>query len=441
MRFVGRALLLCGCATVEIVPSPGEGGGGATRAPGAGASGVGASSSEGGGGSSPTPTLTIDIDLPPTADANTVVVLLSSPEGNVKETFLGGELPAAAAADAGDLVTFFHTRAGSTALTYRVTPATTEVRSRPWIPTADAFCAVDEPMTLVLDVPEVPGANSYDLRLNGAFNPMWQVDPGLNEVEVRVCPGTDSFDLVLVVQEYSNTDPIAVARVDGIPYADGSVTNLSIELTSERELVEIEVEGEPGTSFGSLSQWYHPGFGPSGFSVETQTTHTIGGDGTASLSDGPFALGAGVQRMTVSVPPPYFNCELELVWKQGPFDGSPLVARFGALDGFAPQADGNVALALEGETGDVMLRTEDDYASDTPSYWALYEDPTQPYPLPEKPEAPLDLLPSFVWPGPGAELRYIHYDYAAVDGYPQYASTAEEDGDGRALHRVPAGCF
>jgi hypothetical protein len=58
-----------------------------------------------------------------------------------------------------------------------------------------------------------------------------------------------------------------------------------------------------------------------------------------------------------------------------------------------------------------------------------------------KPEVPADLLPDFKWPGPGAELRYIHNDYAPTEGYADYASSPSEDADGRALHRVPAGCF
>jgi len=92
-----------------------------------------------------------------------------------------------------------------------------------------------------------------------------------------------------------------------------------------------------------------------------------------------------------------------------------LHARFGTLDGFAPQSDGNVALAGAGEVGDVMMRTEHDYAASLPSYWVLYEDPGLPYPIPVKPQVPADLLPDFKWPGPNAELRFIHYDYEATE--------------------------
>jgi len=362
------------------------------------------------------PTIVVDAELPESMDPNDVVVLVSTTDGEVKQTFLGGELPVGAAADPGDLVTYFYVRGlWSYALMYRVTPGVAEVRTKPWMPPADSPCQVDDPMTLILDVPEVPGATYYDLRLDGANAPMWQLDPGLNEVEVRGCPGTQSFDLVVAVQEFANTEPIAVARIDDIPYADGSVTSMPVELTSERNLIDIEVEGKPGMSFGSIAQWYGQGFGMSGYSVETKTTHSIGSDGTASLSDGPFALGAGRERVSVTVPPPYFSCEIEIVWKTGPFDGSPLHARFGTLDGFAPQSDGNVALAGAGEVGDVMMRTEHDYAASLPSYWVLYEDPGLPYPIPVKPQVPADLLPDFKWPGPNAELRFIHYDYEATE--------------------------
>jgi hypothetical protein len=448
MRHLCAALLLCGCSA-DLVIAPGEGGGGSAPDPTGGApavTGTGGSGGSSGTGGQPTArTIVVDFDAPEGADRDTVVVLVSSPEGAVRETRLGGDLPFVAGVNDGDLVTYLATwGAWSSASMFRVTPEVTEVRTGRWFWLAkpDEPCEFAAPMTVTFEIPQVEGANKFDLRLAGAnYLPSSQLHVGTNEAQVAACATTTSFDLVLVAKEYSNTDPVAFARLDDIPYVPGGTATLPIELSSERALVDIVVDTQPGATFGARGSWHNDTFGHNGIWVDTSMTQTVGDTGSASLSYGPFALGAGDSTVSVSVPPGPFTCEIDFAWKAAPVDGTPLHARLGTLAGFSPQADGNVALAAGGEVGDVMIRSEDDYASDTPAYWALHEDPQAPYPLPAKPQVPTDLLPDFLWPGAGAELRYIHEDRGPTEGYADYARTNSSRADGRARHRVPAGCF
>lgn len=387
-------------------------------------------------------TILVDLEAAVGADKDAVVVLVSAPDGAVSGTWLGGDLPVEAPVNDGELVSYVYSPSWTLVESYRVTPQLTELRATIALPESEGPCEMAAPMTLTFDVPVVANGNTFDLRLAGAnFLPSGSVHTGLNEAEVRACVGTTSFDLVLVAKEFANTDPLAFARVDGIAYVPGGSVHLPLQLSSERALVDVLVEADPETSFGVIGSWANRSFGYNGYWVRTTTTQTVDASGSGSLSYGPFALGTGSAFVEVTVPPPYFSCELDWTWKAAPFDGSPLVARIGALAGFAPQADGNVALESVGEIGDVMVRTEDDYASDITSYWALHEDPVAPYPLPAKPIIPTDLVPNFKWPGPDAELRYIHEDETMVDGYAEYARMNPPHADGRARHRVPAGCF
>ncbi len=412
-----------------------------TTGPGASTTATtGQGGSGGEGGRAAVRTIVVDMDVPDDADPDRVVVLVSAPDGTVSGTWLGGELPVDASVNDGDLVWYLYERgASSEAHTFRVTKDVTEVRVAPWLGSAYEPCALAEPMTVILDVPPVDRANSYSFVLAGAI-PHVPVSPGTNQVEVKACPGTTSFDLLLVAKEYGNTDPIAFARLDAIAYLPGSTTSIPITFSTERVLADIIVEADPGTAFQAHGSWHNTAFGLGGYSVHTSSSHQVGDAGTGTLEYGPFALGSGASSVSVSAPPNWY-CELERAWKVVPFDGAPLHLQLGALAGFVPLGDGNVAIASDGEAGDVMRRTEHEYESDTPSYWELHEDPKTPQPLPVKPAVPEGLLPNFKWPNPGAELGYVHQDAAPVDGYADYVRSDSEPMDGRARHRDPATCF
>ncbi len=164
------------------------------------------------------------------------------------------------------------------------------------------------------------------------------------------------------------------------------------------------------------------------YSVWTSVTESVGGGGTTSLQYGPFALGEGASSVYAYIPPYPWSCEHEAAWKVAPFDASPLHARFGALSALATASDGNVMLAPEGEVGDVMKRIEDEYWSDTPSYWELHEDVSA-------------ILPDFVWPLPGYSLNYEHEDINGLEGYADYARSNAATMDGRLRKWNPETCF
>ncbi len=448
MLRVGLTILLCGCATDVLIP-PGEGGGGNVPGPSGSTTQqastgetVGQGGTGGEGGSAQRRTIVVDMEVPEDADPDRVVVLVSAPDGTVNGTWLGGELPVDAPVNDGDLVWYLYERGiASDAHTFRVTKDVTEVRVAPWLGRRFELCDYQPPMTLTLDVPAIDGANVFNLVLSGAkWVPLSSVGPGTTTLEVQVCLEATAFDLLLVAKEYANTDPLGFARIDAIPYVPGSTTSLPITFSDERTLVDIVVEAQPGTPFVAHGDWRNQAFGHAGYEVYTSSGQQVGESGTATMQYGPFALGSGTSSVSVSAPPSW-SCELERAWKVVPFDGAPLHVKLGALAGFAPLADGNVAIASDGELGDVLKRTEHEYASDTPSYWALHEDPKTPQPLPVKPAVPEGLLPSFKWPNPSADLEYIHQDATPVDGYADFVRAEAEVMDGRARHRHLETCF
>ncbi len=431
-------VFLCGCSEVLVPPDDGTGGGGSAPSSSVSGSQVASSAGTGGsGGNDPVRTIVVDVEVTEGIDADSVVVLLSAPDGQVTDSWLGGELPIETPVTDGDLVSYVYMRGtSSTAQSFRITPAVTEVRTATYQQVFDGPCDFGDPMTVFLEIPQVENGNVFDLWLAGAYwFPVSGLGPGTNEIEVRGCPGTTSFDLLIVPKEYSNTDPLAFARIDSIAYVPGTTITLPIAWSTERSLVDIIVEAEPETLFRASGFWHNWSFG--GFPVTTSTGAETNERGTAMLTYGPFAVGPGNSRASVAVPP-FWSCELDMTWKVAPFDGAPLHARIGALAGFAPAADSSVSLASDGEIGDVMTRTKHDYESDTPSYWKLHEDPVTPYPLPVPPDVPQQLLPGFIWPAVG-EIQYTHEDHGPIEGYAEYVKTTAAM-DGRARYRVPDGC-
>lgn len=451
MRPVYLALCLIGCT--DLIVEPTEGGGGADPTAGAapeggtdavagGSGGVGGSGGTGGEGGQPTArSIVVDIEIPSGTDADQVVVMVSAPDGTMRSTWLGGDLPVEAGVNDGDLVWYLYNAGFSYADTFRVTPEVTEVKTDVWLRKVEEPCEL-ETMTMLIDIPEVDDANAYSIKLAGAdYLPVGPLVPGTtHEAEVRACPTTDSFDVLLLAQEYANSDPIVFARMDSIPFVPASTVSVPVVWRDERELVDIVVEADPGTAFGIHGHWIGNGFGRFGYPVTTTLNGTVGESGTTTSSYGPFALGSGTASVSVNVPQGFFSCELDTSWKMAPFDDEPLRVRIGALAGFAPLPDGHVALAANGEIGDVMLWTLDSYASNHQAYWRIHEDPRAPYPMPVHPDVPEDLIPDYYWPGGGAELRYIHQDDEALTGYAAYARSHRPETSGRARHRVPTGC-
>lgn len=387
-------------------------------------------------------TIVVGVDVPADTDPNGVVVLVSAPDGTVSGTWLGGDLPVDAPVNDGDLVSYLYVRSDwSYAHTFRVTPEVIEVNVEAFLRYGNGPCALDEPMMIAVDIPEVEGANDFDFRLRGAVPMTPSIDAGPALLEVRACPGTPSFDLLLVAKDeayFPFGNALAFARIDAIPYVPGSTISLPIVMSEERALVDIVLEADPGTTFSVNGTWIGDGFGNFGgkLPVWSSTGEQIGDSGTAQLSYGPLAIGPE-QSWARATTPGYFDCENYSAWKVTPFDGAPLVAKKNALAGFAPTADGNVGIASDGgEVGDVMVRTQDNLASAT---WYLHEDPSTQFPLPEKPPAPTALLPDFQWPS-GGDITYSHEDDAPIVGYADYAKLNVVPMDGRNRRRTPYYC-
>lgn len=431
--------MVCGCGSNVVIPSD-EGAGGAG---GGVVDPVGGAPGEGAGGAAVERSILIDAALPAGGETDALAILLAGPDGSVRGTWRGGELPVETTADDGDVVWFIrHAGSGSQAFAYRVTANVTAVTRQSWRWVSHRPCELGPPMTLVLDIPEIEDGRYFDIRFSGAnYYPFAQLEPGLNEMEVRACPETSSFDIVLLPQEFGNTEYLAFARIDDIAYVPGSTVTVPVTFSTERALVDVIVETEPGTAFSTSGSWYDEDFGHNGLLVGASAQHVMGETGSASLQYGPFDLGPGYSTVTARVPAVSFNCELDMAWKTLPSDGLPLHAKIGSLAGFAETDDGNVLLAEDGDVGDVMTRSEDDYESPVTSYYELNEDPSSPFPLPVQPEVTEDLVPGFRWPGPGAELRYVHEDIVGLDGYGAYVQSRDGETDGRARHRVPEGCF
>lgn len=296
-------------------------------------------------------------------------------------------------------------------------------------------------MTLLIDVPEVEGCDVFELGLVGAsYVPMSSLEPGINEVQVTACAGTETFGVLMLARESSRNFafPSAFGRIDSIPYAPGSTSSMPITFSQERDLSDVVVMGEPGTVFGINGTWSGAAFDND--EIVNELVQTLDESGVYTAAHGPFALGAGKAGISVTSPPIGWTCELDYGWKEAPFDDAPLIVKFGGLAGLAPAEDGNVALEAGGEIGDAMLRTQASWFSDDPAVWTLHEDPNTSYPLPVRPAVPEE-LPGFRWPNGGAEVRYIHLDDEALSGYAEYAQSHRDDMSGRARHRIPAECF
>ncbi|NUP11777.1 MAG: hypothetical protein HOW73_37495 [Polyangiaceae bacterium] len=453
VRYVA-ALALCGCTSDIVVPPGGGGGegqgavastGGAPVANGGGGQGgdganggIGADGGSGGEGGSQR-TVLVDVDMPAGFDADEVVILVSAPDGTVTSSWKGGELPVDAPANNGDLVSYLY-RSGtwSYAQSFRVTPSVSEVETTPWLRRFGPACETQPPMTISFTIPEVDGALDYRVATAGAtFLPMSAPSPGTQQATIRACVGESTFDLLLVVREYANTEVIAFARVDDIPYAPGTTAEIPLELSTARELVDVVVDAEPGTDFKASAIWNGDAFR---VVADSSFTQTIGTVGFAGFSYGPFAIGPEPRRVHVMTPPS-FNCEIEHAWKSAPFDDTPLHLMVGSLAEFADTGNGSIALAPDGEVGDVLIRSEDEYTTDTPAYWALYEDPETYYPLPAQPQVPAGMLPEFEWPNSSAEIRLVNRDVADVAGYADYVRVNSEEAAGRARERVPQYCW
>ncbi len=447
--------LLCGCSEGIVVPHDGDGGGGAATY-GATTTGVTSSTTatggdggyepqggSGGSGGGPIPKdrmIVVDADIPSHADPEEVIVLVSAPDGTVSDWWTGAELPVDAGVNDGDLVTFAFWSGYSQATSYRITPTVMEVMAD--VPIRSYFlpCRQQAPMSVTLVLPEVAGANHYDVEASSGVAGLYASGPGTAEREIWACEGIESFDVVALASDSANLHAIAFARLDTIAYVPGSSIEVPIVWSTERQNLDIVVSGAPGASLRATGSWRDGSLSLSGMYASTSMTAQIGPDGTTSLTYGPLAIGGGTSSVSVSTPPS-FTCELDNAWRMAPFDGTPFMVAFGTLAGFAPTADGNVAIGGSGEVGDVLHRWADDYLTDDSAYWQLLEDPLTPYPLPTHPDLPAGALPEFKWPSAAAEIRHIHQDLVGIEGYTQYASINPAGLDGRARHRLPQSCF
>ncbi len=408
--------LMAACAA-EVIEPDGTGGGTEKTASATAGSTTAASmttsATTGGEGGAPPGPFVIELALiagvaPSTGThAEDVTVVVSGPDGSLKQSFSGAELPVQVEVQADDVVGYAWNASPPNILhTYRVTPDVFRIEERVGspLPQCDAL-----PMEITVTLPTLAGAYDYRIAVDG--NPaLYTANAGTHTFEVVACDGV--FDLFAHARASPGGGVVGYELHQGLAFTAGGSMTLPLGLAdTEHRVIAVEagpLDGAAGLS--STGAWRY---------------------GNESVPMAPMdavpLTGSPLLEFPIISPGDGFGTPRALITAEYRADGAwcheSSFDRHGETDAviaFDPQRlanafateDGGWEFVESGELGD-FIRISRDW-DDATWVWIHYEDPggiPSPSVLPD--------LPAHVgWPTGAPDLYSVgHEDIVEADGF------------------------
>ncbi len=410
-------LPLIAACDAEIIEPDGAGGGAETTTTSATAGSMTAGVTTGGvttggdGGAPPGP-FAIELALlggaSPSAEpgAADVTVVVSSPDGSLKQSFSGDELPVQVEVQADDVVGYAWNDFSQNILhTYRITPEVFRIEE---VVGGEQQPCDALPMEITVTVPSVATANDYRIAVDGDLA-FYTATPGTHTFDVVACDGV--FDLFAYARGPGfGGGAVGYEIHQGLTFTPGGSMTIPLDLTNLEYRV-LAVEAGPLDGAVGVGSW---GFWRYGLdSIPMAAMDAITPIGSPLIEFPIISPGIGTPRALVSADYPAGTgwCHNSTFSRLGETDAVLAFDPRRLANAFAT-VDGGWELVESGELGD-FVRISRDW-DDAAWVWIHYEDPSG---VPSPSVLP-DLPAHLGWPTSAPDLYSVgHEDIVEADGF------------------------